>query len=170
MASRASPFSLGKAARLGTVWGVALAWFGADLLTKTWALRVLAYGEREIVPGVLWFNLVRNPGAAFGLFPRGQLVFTVVTVLLVGVGVWAPLALEGRGRGAGLGHVGLGILVGGGLGNLFDRVFRGGLVVDFIDFRVWPIFNLADTGIVVGTVLVFIYLVWGLLRPGAKAA
>lgn len=166
----ASPFSSGKAARLGIVWGVALAWFGADLATKAWALRFLVHGEREVVPGVLWFNLVRNPGAAFGLFPRGQVVFMVVTVLLLGVGVWAPLVLEGRGRGVSLGHVGLGILVGGGLGNLFDRVFRAGLVVDFIDFRFWPIFNLADTGIVVGTALVFICLVWGLLRPGAKAA
>jgi len=148
---------------LGAVWAVALAWCLVDLLTKEWALRTLWAGEKEVIPGVLWFNLVRNPGAAFGLLPQGQPFFIATAVLLIGVGVWAPLAVGGRGFGPG--HLGLGLLVGGGLGNLVDRAFREGLVVDFIDFRVWPVFNLADTGIVVGTCLVLFYLLRSLVRP-----
>jgi len=143
------------------VWGLALFWLAADLTTKTWALGALAGGEIEAVPGLVWFNLIRNPGAAFGLLPGGRALFMSLTVFLLGVGVWAPLAL-GMKR-LGLGHVGLGLLVGGALGNLYDRVFRGGLVVDFIDLKFWPVFNVADIGIVVGTGLVVIYLVSGVL-------
>ncbi len=154
-----------KLARLAGVWGVALAWLIVDMVSKAWALRTLYAGERALIPGVLWLNLVRNPGAAFGLFPRGQVFFVAMTLLLVGVGIWAPLVMTGKRFT--IGHVGLGLLVGGGVGNLFDRVFRAGLVVDFIDFRFWPVFNLADTGIVVGTGLVLIYLLVTILRSDA---
>lgn len=153
-----------RLARLGVVWAVALGWLVLDQVVKIWALGALWAGERLVIPGVLWFNLARNPGAAFGLFPRGQVFFIGVTVLLIGVGVWAPLVMDAKRWS--LGHIGLGVLVGGGIGNLVDRVFRGGQVVDFIDFRFWPVFNLADTGIVVGTALVFIYLASSLFRPG----
>ncbi len=157
-----------RLASLAVVWGIALGWLVLDQLVKLWALGSLWAGEREIVPGVLWFNLIRNPGAAFGLFPRGQVYLVAVNLLLMGVGVWAPLVMDAKRWS--LGHIGLGLLVGGGIGNLVDRVFRGGQVVDFIDFRFWPVFNLADMGIVIGTGLVFLYLAAGLLRPGAAEA
>ncbi len=146
------------------VWLVALAWLSADLASKAWALEALAAGEREVLSGVLWFNLTRNPGAAFGLFPGGRPFFVAVTAVLIGVGAVAPFLFETRSLGSG--HVGLGLLVGGGMGNLYDRVFRDGLVVDFIDVRIWPVFNLADVGIVTGTGLVLLYLVTRVLRPG----
>jgi signal peptidase II len=155
------------AARLCGVWGTALVWTALDQLVKQWALTALWSGEREVIAGVLWFNLVRNPGAAFGLFPGGKGFFVAIGVLLIGVGVWAPLVMGGKRLS--LGVMGLGVLVGGGVGNLMDRLFRGGQVVDFIDFRFWPIFNFADMGIVIGTGLVFIYLVRNLFRPEAKA-
>ena len=155
------------AARLCVVWGTALVWTALDQIVKQWALSALWSGEREVISGFLWFNLVRNPGAAFGLFPGGKGFFVAIGVLLIGVGVWAPLVMGGKRFNLGL--VGLGVLVGGGVGNLMDRLFRGGQVVDFIDFRFWPIFNFADMGIVVGTVLVFVYLVRNLFRPEAKA-
>jgi signal peptidase II len=160
--------ALSKAESLLAVWVTALVWLAADLASKTWALRVLAGAEREVIPGLLWFDLVRNPGAAFGLLPGGRPLFIALAVLLLGVGVWAPVVLDMRRLG--LGHLGLGLLVGGGMGNLFDRVFRGGLVVDFIDFRFWPVFNIADIGIVVGTVLVAVFLASGLFRPRTDAA
>ena len=151
-------------ARLAPVWSVALGWAAIDQIVKVWALGALWAAEREIIPGVLWFNLARNSGAAFGLFPRGQFLFILVALLLIGVGIWAPLVMGGRRWS--VGRIGLGLLVGGGIGNLIDRVFRGGEVVDFIDFRFWPVFNVADTGIVAGTTLVFLYLITSLLRPG----
>lgn len=155
------------AARLCVVWGTALVWTALDQVVKQWALTALWSGEREVISGFLWFNLVRNPGAAFGLFPGGKGFFVAIGVLLIGVGVWAPLVMGGKRFNLGL--VGLGVLVGGGVGNLMDRLFRGGQVVDFIDFRFWPIFNFADMGIVIGTGLVFVYLVRNLFRPEAKA-
>jgi len=160
--------ALSRAGSLLAVWVTALAWLAADLASKAWALKVLAGTEREVIPGLLWFDLVRNPGAAFGLLPGGRPLFIALAVLLLGVGVWAPLVLDMRRPG--LGHLGLGLLVGGGMGNLFDRVFRGGLVVDFVDFRFWPVFNVADIGIVVGTALVVVFLACRLLRPRADVA
>ncbi len=161
--SSATPLPV-RLAGLIPVWAVALGWVVLDQVVKAWALGALWAGQREVIPGVLWFNLTRNPGAAFGLFPRGQAFFIGVNVLLVGVGVWVPLVM-GAKRWS-LGHIGLGLLLGGGIGNLVDRVFREGQVVDFIDFRFWPVFNFADIGIVVGTAIVLIYLASSLLRPG----
>jgi signal peptidase II len=142
--------------RAALVWGIALLWLALDLATKAWALRTLAAGELEIVPELLWFNLARNPGAAFGLFPGGRGFFIGISLVLMTVGLWAPSVM---GERTSLGHVGLGLVLGGAAGNFYDRVFRGGEVIDFIDVRVWPVFNLADTGIVVGTVLVSLYLI-----------
>jgi signal peptidase II len=150
------------------LWALAFIWLAVDLATKSWALHVLAGGEREVIPGFLWFNLVRNPGAAFGLLPAGRPLFIAMTALMIGVGILAPLLLDMRRLG--LGHIGLGLLVGGGMGNLFDRVFRDGLVVDFIDTRFWPIFNVADIGIVIGTGITLIYLISYLLSTEVKRA
>ncbi len=158
----------GGAKRLLVVWVTALLWLAIDQIVKVWALNTLWAGEVEVIPGILWFNLTRNPGAAFGLFPRGQAFLIGVSVLLIGVGVFAPLVMGGRRIS--LGTLGLGLLVGGGVGNFVDRIFRGGQVVDFVDFRVWPVFNVADMGIVMGTALVFLYLVAGLLRPNGTPA
>jgi len=154
--------ALNRRAGLLVVWGLALLWLAIDVAAKTWALDALAGGEMEVVPGLMWFNLIRNPGAAFGLLPGGQALFIPLSLLLIGVGVWAPLTLEMRRFG--VGHLGLGLLVGGGMGNLYDRIFREGLVVDFIDVRFWPVFNVADIGIVVGTGLVVLFLVLGIFR------
>lgn len=160
--------SLGRWTSLAVIWSIALIWITADFITKVWALETLAAGDIEVVPGILWFNLARNPGAAFSLLPGGRPLFIAMSVLLLGVGFWAPFALNLRRFS--LGHLGLGLLVGGGAGNLIDRVFRDGLVVDFIDFRFWPIFNIADIGIVSGTILILWFLVRDLLRPGGAAS
>lgn len=157
-----------RVASVAAIWGLALVWLLVDILTKEWALEALAPGPREVVPGLLWLNLTRNAGAAFGLLPAGRPLFIAMALLLLGVGVWAPLALNIRRIG--LGHAGLGLLVGGGLGNLVDRVFREGLVVDFIDFRVWPVFNVADMGIVTGTALVVLFLARNLFRSRADGS
>jgi len=149
--------------RVRVVWGIAAAWLALDQSLKAWALAALQAGEREVIPGVLWFNLTRNPGGAFGLFPNGRPVLVGVSLLLVAAGLGLAFVLPAKPWS--WGHVGLGLVAGGGLGNLADRLFRDGRVVDFIDFRFWPVFNLADTGIVVGTALVFVYLAVVWTRP-----
>lgn len=127
--------------------GLALVVVAVDQLTKSWAVRALADGEQHVWWLLQW-NLSYNHGAAFGL-GRG------VTPIILGIGIVMVVALLGLGRLAAerwLGAVALGLLLGGAVGNLIDRLFRdtGGAVVDFIDFWRWPIFNIADIGITVG--------------------
>ena len=98
------------------------------------------------------FTHVTNTGAAFGLFPSGSLVFTLVALLVAGVIVLYNFRLP---PGQLLLRVALGLQLGGALGNLIDRL-RLGHVTDFLDFGTWPVFNLADASIVAGVTLLAI--------------
>ena len=105
-----------------------------------------------ILPGAFHLTYILNPGAAFGLFAEQRWLFILVAVLLVtGVAflfrqlVQQPPMLR----------LGAALLVGGALGNLLDRI-RIGRVVDFFDFRIWPIFNIADIAICVGVGLILL--------------
>jgi signal peptidase II len=131
--------------------------FAADQITKAFALAALNDGESvPVVDGVLHWTLQRNPGAAFGLFQRVPVLFTILAIAIVVV----ILAAAPRVRHM-LNGVALGLVLGGALGNLADRLIRPpgpfrGRVIDFIDFRVWPTFNLADVAVVVGAGLLAI--------------
>ncbi|MHB1517213.1 MAG: signal peptidase II [Acidimicrobiales bacterium] len=129
-----------------------------DQLTKWWAVDRLSHGRIHVI-GTLDLQLTRNTGSAFSLL-RGQAVLvTLVASILVVVLLVLVWRSPTNGR-AGI----LGLIVGGALGNLSDRLFRGdhGAVVDFIALHFWPTFNVADASIVVGCVL----LVISLLRSG----
>jgi signal peptidase II len=129
----------------------------ADQITKAVALAALSDGESvPVVAGVLHWTLQRNPGAAFGLFQRVPVLFTILAIVIV----VAILAAAPRVKDM-LHGVALGLVLGGALGNLADRLFRPpgpfrGRVIDFIDFRIWPTFNLADVAVVVGAGLLAI--------------
>jgi signal peptidase II len=126
-----------------------------DQLAKEWALDALADGPIEVIGSLQW-NLGFNSGTAFSFGEgRGGLIsllgLVAVLVLLAGVLRW-----PGR-----LPKVAAGLVVGGALGNLYDRFTRGpglldGAVVDFIDVQWWPIFNIADIAICVGAGLLAI--------------
>ncbi len=123
-----------------------------DVLTKVLVVAELE-GRRQIELGQLLLRVSRNPGAAFSFAEDSTLVFTVFAVAVT-VGV---LYVSRRVRDGGW-ALALGLLLGGATGNLVDRLFRSpgvgrGAVVDFIDFQVYPSFNLADSGIVVGGLL-----------------
>lgn len=126
------------------------------------AVQMLMYqGESiPVAPPVFYLTYIMNPGAAFGLLAHQTSLFVTVTVLLV-AGVLLGYRKLPPGRR--LLRYGLGLVVGGALGNLADRL-RYGRVVDFLDFRVWPVFNLADTAIVIGAC----FLVWELLKDTEK--
>lgn len=133
---------------------LALVIFLLDQASKALVARTLAVGElRRVLPGFFNLTHTRNPGAAFGLLSNSDSPWTVAFLILVSVAalalVWS-LLWRGPARLAGLG---LGLILGGALGNLFDRL-QAGSVVDFLDFHVggyhWPAFNLADSAIVVG--------------------
>jgi signal peptidase II len=134
---------------------VALGVIVLDQLTKRLALRELDGGRIVEVFSTLRLHLVFNEGLAFGLASKFTSVIALVAVVVVVV------LLRSRHRVVGfLPTFALGLIVGGAVGNLLDRLFRdghggflGGAVVDFIDLRWWPVFNSADMAITVGAVL-----------------
>lgn len=131
---------------------VALLLVAVDQATKAWAVRELTDRNIDIV-WTLRLNLSYNTGMAFG---RGRGVGPIIGVLAMVIVVVLLLSLR---RGASrLTNVSIGMVVGGAVGNLLDRLFRDpawlrGGVVDFVDFQWFPIFNVADMGITVGGAL-----------------
>jgi signal peptidase II len=135
---------------------VAAAVYALDRATKWLAEEHLQGGPPiELISGVLRLRFVTNPGGAFGVFGGLTWLFVAVSVLVIGVVIVASFELPKR-----VTAVGLGLILAGALGNLTDRWLRGdgfsGEVVDFIDFHVWPVFNLADSAIVIGAAALFL--------------
>ena len=130
----------------------------ADQITKCFVLRSFAPGESlPVIRHVLHLTYVQNTGAAFGLFKGQQLLFIGVSLLII---IWIVRELAARRPLASSMVWGCALVLGGALGNLIDRV-RLGYVVDFIDLRVWPVFNVGDSAITIGVTL----LVWHSLFP-----
>jgi signal peptidase II len=131
--------------------------YGLDRLTKSLAEDHLA-GRPPIVviPKVVQLRYATNSGGAFSLFPNHPWVFFVATVV-----VCAAILLSSRRVLSVASAVASGLVLGGAIGNLTDRIVRGsgvsGRVVDFIDFHVWPVFNVADSCIVIGALLLVFY-------------
>ncbi len=132
----------------------ALLLVAADQLSKLWIRSNLAIGESLFEVGFFRLTYVRNTGAAFGLFQGQSLPLTIVAL----VGVAALLLyvfffyrklpfLDNR-----LGKLALGLVLGGTVGNLIDRIYLG-YVTDFIAVSIWPAFNIADSAIVVGVII-----------------
>lgn len=116
----------------------------------------------EVIPHVVSLTYSTNTGGAFGLLRgSGQIVFLAALTIVVLALAWV---FWSRGRGSVLSFVGLGLIIGGALGNLLDRVFRG-RVLDFIDLGWWPVFNVADIAIVGGVIITLLVYGRELLRP-----
>lgn len=134
--------------------GVAAFVVAVDQLTKWWALAALDDRDIDLV-WTLRLHLVYNTGAAFGLGQGLEAVIAVIALVFVVVVAWASWG----GRRLPLPPVLLGMILGGAIGNLADRVLRsgdgflGGAVVDFVDLQWWPVFNAADSAIVVAGVI-----------------
>ena len=138
---------------------VAAVLYGADQLAKWWVDATLPLGERfPVVPGVLWWQHIRNSGGAFSLGTNVTWLFTLVMAVVVVL--IAVTLLRVRDRWWALG---LGLVLGGAAGNLTDRLFREpgpgrGHVVDFIAVPHFAIFNVADCGVVVGIGVVLVLI------------
>jgi len=132
-----------------------------DRLTKVWAVGNLrSGGSIEIPLGIFRLTLVLNTGAAFGTFKGGLVFFIALSVSVIAFIIFYILRNRISGISAPLA---LGLILGGALGNLMDRIWFG-YVIDFLDLRVWPVFNIADSAITVGTVI----LLWDIVRKSAK--
>jgi signal peptidase II len=133
-------------ALLGAVAAVVIA---LDQLTKTWALHALANGPKH-----LWwrlrFVLALNSGAAFSM-GTGVTPFVIAGVVVM----LAVLLFISRSVSSRPAAIALGLVLGGALGNLTDRLVRHNhrAVIDFVDFRPWPTFNVADAAVVCGAIL-----------------
>jgi len=123
--------------------------FILDRLTKSLVNAQIPFGtELSVIDHVVGITNVRNSGAAFGVAPAGATLFLVASVL-VAIGLVVYVA---RNPLTDWTSLVLGLILGGTLGNGYDRIFHG-TVTDFINFHFWPVFNVADASISIGVVL-----------------
>jgi signal peptidase II len=142
-----------------------------DVITKVVAVAKLADRDRvTLIPHVLWLTFTRNAGAAFSVGAGSTVVFTAVAA-----GVVVVIVRSARSLASAPWAVVLGLLLGGALGNLSDRLFRSpgplrGHVIDWIELPHWPVFNIADSAIVIGGVLAVLLSLRGVDLQGPPAA
>lgn len=128
-----------------------------DQLTKLIILQKLDEGSSiPVIRNVLDINIVRNTGAAFGIFQNQTLILTGISILVL---ILISIFHRQITNSGSIFQTGFGLIAGGTLGNLIDRL-RFGYVVDFIDFHIWPVFNAADSAITIGVILLF----WKIFR------
>lgn len=127
-------------------------WWGLDILTKTWA-QSSAFIPYVLLKNGFYFTLHHNAGIAFGIaVPRWiQIVGSLLLMTGLGVHFWKSSLLQNRWNA-----LFLGMILGGGVGNLLDRILTGS-VVDFIYLYPFPVFNVADIGITIGLILFVLY-------------
>ena len=133
---------------------------GADQLTKYVVRTYMEVGESIPEDGIIRLTYIQNTGSAFGLFPNQTLILTIAAV--IGVGIIGYFLIKGSDTSVLL-SISLALQLGGAIGNIIDRVSYGH-VIDFVDLRIWPIFNVADSSITIG----FLLLAWVLLIGGDK--
>lgn len=137
---------------------IAAASITLDQYTKHLVRSGMVYGETMIVHAALRniFDLTHttNTGAAFGIFQGGSVVFTVIAIVVAAAIIYFNWTLLGKQRWL---RVALGLQMGGAVGNLIDRL-RFGTVTDFLHVHYWPVFNVADSSITVGVVILAVLM------------
>lgn len=125
-----------------------------DQLVKWIVQQHMVWGESlPLIPNVFHLTYIINPGAAFGILAYQRWLFLAIVILLFGAFFFFRKRIPEEPRYF---PAAIGMLLGGALGNAIDRVRISG-VVDFFDFRIWPIFNVADIFICVGVALIVFY-------------
>jgi signal peptidase II len=128
-----------------------------DQLSKHLIASLMEIGQSiPVINGFFYLTYVRNPGAAFGMFPYQTALFIGITIAVAALILYYYRVLSKDHKWL---RLGLALQLGGALGNLIDRV-RAGYVIDFLDFTVFPpVFNLADSAIVIG-IAIFLFAFW----------
>lgn len=127
-----------------------------DQLTKLLVTKNLLLNQSvPIIKGVFHITLIHNRGAAFGIL-KNQILLFVFTSIFAIILIYFNLKNNRYKKSY---SIFLSLILAGALGNLIDRLFFG-FVIDFLDFRIWPVFNIADSAITIGAIL----LAWSMLR------
>ncbi|MBR5589287.1 MAG: signal peptidase II [Phascolarctobacterium sp.] len=122
-----------------------------DQLTKYYVVSNFYLGESvPVLENIFHWTYILNPGAAFGMFEGSRWFFVVIAIGVL-VGIW--YMKDEINEGGWMMQYGAALFGGGAIGNLIDRA-RSGLVIDFFDFRIWPVFNVADIAICVGVAMI----------------
>jgi len=131
--------------------------FLLEFFVKTYLRANLAFQSIPVIKNIFHITVIFNKGAAFGIL-RGKtnfLVYATVVFILIFI-----LVMKKESKKTAFFYIACGFILGGAISNLYDRIFLG-YVVDYLDFRIWPVFNLSDSCITTGAFL----LLW---RPYAK--
>ncbi|MBF0484103.1 MAG: signal peptidase II [Candidatus Omnitrophica bacterium] len=126
-----------------------------DRYTKIIFTKLLSLGESlPVIRNVLHMTLVHNTGIAFGFFKDHGAVFIIIPFIAIVLLIYNIFYYRQNHEALSRGYIlGFSLILGGAIGNLFDRISYG-YVIDFIDLRVWPVFNIADSAITIGAVLI----------------
>lgn len=127
----------------------------SDRLTKMFFSDLLDYGESlPLIRNVLHMTLVHNTGIAFGFFKDQGIVFIIIPIIAIVLLIFNIYYYKQNNEALSRIYiVAFSLILGGAIGNLIDRIMYG-YVIDFIDFRVWPVFNIADSAITIGAVII----------------
>lgn len=128
-----------------------------DQATKYFVVQHFAVGESvPVVENIFHWTFILNRGAAFGMLEGSRWLFVVIALAVIGGVLYLRKEIEQSGV---LACMGAALFTGGAVGNLIDRTLQG-VVIDFFDFRIWPIFNVADIAICTGVGLI----IWSILK------
>jgi len=135
-----------------------------DQLTKLLASQNLLLNQSQpLIKGIFHLTLIHNRGAAFGILKNQVQLFIFLSILAV-ILIY-PALRNNKYKEYSFYNISLALILAGALGNLIDRL-RLGYVIDFLDFRIWPVFNVADSAITIGAIL----LAWSMLRSRENRA
>ncbi len=137
-------------------WIIVVATVILDRVSKMLVQKYMSVGQSiPLIDKVFHLTYVENHGAAFGMLKYKTTFFIAVTVVVLGLVVIFYRKIPSQEH---LVRIALALLVGGAIGNLGDRIFYGH-VIDYFDFRIWPVFNVADSAICIGVGLLFLYII-----------
>ena len=126
-----------------------------DRVTKIFFTGLLSYGESlPVIKSIFHMTLVHNTGIAFGFFKDQGIVFIIIPIIAIILLVFNIFYYRQNDEVLSRPYIiAFSLILGGAIGNLIDRIAYG-YVIDFIDFRVWPVFNIADSAITIGAVII----------------
>lgn len=127
-----------------------------DRVTKSFFSKVLSEGETiPVIKNIFHFTLVHNTGMAFGLFKDHGIVFIIIPVIAIALLVYNIYYYRENEYLSRSYIIAFSLILAGAIGNLIDRIHIGH-VIDFLDFRIWPVFNVADSAITIGAIIILI--------------